>query len=76
MTPEFIAGLILIIIVAIIILITCFALGEIWHKGKSNSSSFSRAFVTMNGNKLVPWHFWFFVVQFVLILIGLILITQ
>ena len=57
----------------VILFITCLALGQVLVKGKKKSWWVFQKFVEMNGDKLVLWHFWFFVIQFVIIL-GVVII--
>jgi hypothetical protein len=59
-----------------ILFITCIALFNILIKGRNKSWWGFQKFVEMNGNKLIPWHFWFFVFQLVITVTGTLLIVQ
>jgi hypothetical protein len=59
-----------------IIFLTCCALGQIMIKGKKKSWWVFQKFVEMNGNKLVLWHFLFFLIQFIIIIGVVIIISE
>ena len=75
MNTNQLTGIILLSLESLITLITCIALLSILILGKKRSWWVFRRFVEMNGDRLVPWHFWFFVIQFIIIITGILLVV-